>query len=87
MDKELKEILLKHEERIANLEQIAKENEKYFKKIDEILEEHTETLVSHTKTLADHTKMLQDLHRSMLVIEDAVTNKIPALILVSTNGA
>lgn len=80
MDKELKEILLKHEERIANLEQIAKENEKHFKKIDEILEEHTETL-------ADHTKMLQDLHRSMLVIEDAVTNKIPELILVSTNGA
>ena len=72
MDKELKEILLNHEQRLENLEQISKENREQLK----ILNQRTE---KHEKTLDEHTQMLQDLHRSMLVIEDAVTKKKPAL--------
>ena len=93
MEKEVKEVLNSHEERIERLEQIAKESQKHFERIDKILDEHTKTLDEHTailnehtailnehtEILNEHTQMLKDLHRSMLVIEDAVTNKIPAL--------
>lgn len=93
MEQEVKEVLNKYEERIEKLEQIAKESEEHFKRIDEILNEHTQTLQEHTTILNEHTKtleehtvilnehtqMLKDLQRSMLIIEDAVTNKIPAL--------
>lgn len=65
MDKEIKEMLKNHDERIKKLEQIAKETKK--------------TLDEHSKTLEEHTEILNSLQRSMVIIEDAVVNKIPAL--------
>lgn len=86
MDKELKEILLKHEERITKLEEIARETKEQLKITNKtvtqhtsILEKHEKTLNEHTKILDEHTQMLQSLQKSVAIIEDAVTNKIPAL--------
>lgn len=72
MDKEIKEMLKNHDERIKKLEQIAKETKK-------TLDEHSKTLAEHSKILEEHTEILNSLQRSMVIIEDAVVNKIPAL--------
>ncbi len=44
-----------------------------------ILDEHSRILNQHTHILNEHSEELASIHRSLVVIEDAVTNKIPAL--------
>ena len=55
--------------------------------ISKILNEHTKTLNEHSKKLEDHDSMfkkinetLESMHRSILLIEDDVHNKLPALL-------
>jgi len=72
MEKQILEILTKH----ANiLEQHGKTLEEHTK----ILNEHTKILNEHTEILQDYSRRLESLERSVLIIEDYVTNRIPAL--------
>ncbi len=65
MDQEIKIALNKHEEHL-------KDCDEHFIQIDKKLKEHD-------KRFERIEEMIRDLQRSMLIIEDAVTNKIPAL--------
>ncbi len=63
-----------------------KEHDKDIKEIKEKLEEHSKDIKEIKKKLEEHDKdikelkeMIKSLQRTMLIIEDAVTNKIPAL--------
>lgn len=52
------------------------------KKLDEhsrILDEHSKQLGKHDSTLDEHSSDIKSIKRSLFIIEDAVTNKIPAL--------
>ena len=66
---------------------------KQVNEISKTLNEHTKTLNEHTKILNEHSKKLEEhdttfkkiietlesMHKSILLIEDDVHNKIPAL--------
>lgn len=58
---------------------ILNEHTKHLKKIDKTLEEHTKHLKKIDEILEEHTQELKEIKRMLVVIEDAVTNKIPAL--------
>lgn len=52
------------------------------KKIDILttrVDDNSKKLDEHTRILNEHTKDLQSIKRTLTIIEDAVTNKIPAL--------
>ena len=68
IDKKLKE----HDEHFERIEAKLKEHDEHFERIDAKLQEHDE----HFERIEE---MIKDLQRSILIIEDAVTNKIPAL--------
>ena len=62
------------------------EHDQNFKEIKAKLAEHDKDIKEIKAKLAEHDKdikelkeMIQSLQRTMLIIEDAVTNKIPAL--------
>lgn len=55
-----------------------KEQAKTLKEHTKILNEHTDKLSNHDKRLDNMDETIKDIKRSLIIIEDAVTNKIPA---------
>ena len=44
-----------------------------------IIEEHSKTLNEHTKILNEHSKDLAEIKKYLLVLEDKISNELPAL--------
>ena len=84
--KEIKETLKRHEEHLI-------EHDKHFEIIEEQLKRHEEHLIEHDKhferieaKLKEHDEdlkelkeMIKSLQEAMVIVEDAVTRKLPAL--------
>lgn len=93
MDQEIKIALNKHEEHLKDcdehfiqIDKKLKEHDDHFERIEAKLKEHDERFERIEAKLKEHDErferieeMIRDLQRTMLIIEDAVTNKIPAL--------
>ena len=76
---ELKGLILKNSERLD-------EHSKILNKHSKILDEHSIKLDNHAQKLDEHSNKMStydedilSIKRSLVIIEDAVTNKIPAL--------
>ena len=71
--------LKEHDEHFEKIEAKLKEHDERFERIEAKLKEHDERFEKIEKEIAELKEMVKDLQRAMLIIEDAVTNKIPAL--------
>jgi len=73
------EILDEHTKHLERIDKTLNEHTKMLNEHTKILNEHTRILDEHTKILNEHTEDLHSIKNSLAIIEDAVTNKIPAL--------
>ena len=78
--------LKEHDDHFERIEAKLKEHDDHFERIEAKLKEHDERFERIEAKLKEHDErferieeMIRGLQRSMLIIEDAVTNKIPAL--------
>ena len=83
---EIKAVQQEHSKELAELKAVQQEHSKELAELKTVQQEHSKELSEikavqqeHSKTLEEHTKILNDLHRSVLVIEDCISNKISVL--------
>ena len=82
----IEEHLQEHDQHFEKIEEHLQEHDQHFEKIEEHLQEHDQHFEKTDKHLQNHEKCMEDLReimaamqRSLVVIEDQVMNKIPAL--------
>ena len=82
VDKKLKE----HDEHFERIEAKLKEHDEHFERIEAKLKEHDEHferieehLKRHDEDLKELKEMIRSLQEAMVIVEDAVTRKLPAL--------
>ena len=83
---EVKTTLQEHSEVMADIKAILKQHDEDIKDIKAILKQHDEDikeikaiLKQHDEDIKELKEMMRSFQRTMLIVEDAVTNKIPAL--------
>ena len=93
MDQEIKKALDKHEEHLKScdehfleIDEKLKEHDEHFERIEAKLKEHDERferieakLKEHDEQFEELKEIIRSIQRTLLIVEDAVTNKIPAL--------
>ena len=75
MDKRFEEVNRRFEEVNRRFEEV---NQR-FDRVDQRFEEVNERLDRHEQRLNEHDKKFEEMQRTLVIIEDQVTNKIPAL--------
>lgn len=76
---EVKATLKEHGEAIEEIKATLKKHDEEIAEIKVILKEHGEAIVELQKDVKELKDMMKSFQRTMLIVEDAVTNKIPAL--------
>ena len=71
--------LSKHDEKFEELDKRLDRVEERLDEHDKRFDNHENRLNSIENILNEHTKDIESIKRSLAIIEDAVTNKIPAL--------
>ena len=72
-------ILNEHTKTLNEHTRILNEHTKTLNEHTRILNEHTKTLNEHTRILNEHSKDLAEIKKYLLVLEDKISNELPAL--------
>ena len=72
-------ILDEHTKILNEHTRILNEHTKTLNEHTRILNEHTKTLNEHTRILNEHSKDLAEIKKYLLVLEDKISNELPAL--------
>ncbi len=76
---EIREIVNGHTKILNEHTRILDEHTRILDEHSKMLGEHSKKLDEHSKILGEHSDDIKSLKRTLFLIEDAVTNKIPAL--------
>ena len=79
MSKEFEEKVLSILEEHSIALGIINEHTKIIEEHSKTLDEHTKTLNEHTRILNEHSKDLAEIKKYLLVLEDKISNELPAL--------
>ena len=79
MSKEFEEKVLSTLEEHSIALKTINEHTKIIEEHSKTLNEHTKTLNEHTRILNEHSKDLAEIKKYLLVLEDKISNELPAL--------